>query len=163
MNFELRHAFEHSPERVWETLFSPDYEQAAASLSDITKEVVEEREEGVRSFRRTLCTSPRELPAMMRRAIGSDRLTYTLEEIRHNDTMTLQWRVIPTALGKKVRAEGSYRVIPALNGCERLVKGEVTVAIPLVGGKIERAIGGELKAGYETAWVFARKWLQENP
>ena len=163
MKFELRHHFDHPVERVWATLLDPDYILAASRLSDIEKVVERDEEKGGKQFVRTRCTSPRELPAMMRKAIGTDKLVYHLEEIRDHSTHTLQWRVIPGVMAHKVKAEGSYTLRPTKGGCERLVKGEVKVAIPLVGGKIEGGIGTELKAGYEKAADLTRRWLEENP
>lgn len=163
MKFALHHAFDHPVDRVWSTLLDPDYIAAASKLSDIEKVVERDEERDGKQFVRTRCTSPRELPRMMRKAIGSDKLVYHLEEIRDHANHTLQWRVIPGALARKVTAEGSYTLRATPSGCERLVKGEVRVAIPIVGGKIEGGIGTELKSGYEKAAELTRSWLQENP
>lgn len=163
MNFTLHHRFDHPVDKVWATLFDPGYIVAASRLSDIEKVVERDEVREGRQFVRTRCTSPRELPRMMQRAIGSDKLVYHLEEIRDHANHTLQWRVIPGALAHKVKAEGSYTLRPTPEGCERLVKGEVRVAIPIVGSKIEGGIGTELKSGYEKAAELTRTWLEENP
>jgi hypothetical protein len=163
VNFALHHRFDHPADRVWATLLDPAYITAASKLSDIEKVVERDEERDGKQFVRTRCTSPRELPRIMRRAIGSDKLVYHLEEIRDHANHTLQWRVIPGALASKVKAEGSYTLRATPNGCERLVKGEVRVAIPIVGSKIEGGIGKELKTGYEKAAELTRSWLEENP
>ncbi|MEC8424714.1 MAG: DUF2505 domain-containing protein [Myxococcota bacterium] len=162
MHFELHHRFDHPVEAVWTTLFSPGYVAAASSLSDIQRSVErDEVRDGVQ-FVRTRCTSPRELPPVVRRAIGADRIVYHLEEIRDHANHSLRWRVLPGALAEKVKAEGSFALRATPTGCERLVKGEVRVAIPLVGSKIESGIGRELQAGYEKAAELTRRWLKEN-
>ena len=163
MRFELRHAFEYPVADVWSVLSDPGYIAAAAGISDVERVVERDERRGDQQFIRTRCTSPRELPAPMRRAIRADRLVYHLEEIRNHATHSLQWRVVPAAMSDKVRAEGSYRLIATPSGCERLVKGEVRVAIPLIGGKIESGIGKELESGYDKAAELTRRWLQENP
>lgn len=162
MNFALHHRFDHPVDRVWSTLLDPAYILAASKLSDIEKVVERDEERDGKQFVRTRCTSPRELPLMMRKAIKSDKLVYHLEEVRDHANHTLQWRVIPAALASKVKAEGSYTLRATPNGCERLVKGEVRVTIPIVGSKIETGIGRELKTGYEKAAELTRTWLEEN-
>lgn len=162
MRFELRHAFDHPVERVWAVLFDPAYIAASAGISDVERVVEQDERAGDRQRVRTRCTSPRELPAPMRRAIKADKLVYHLEEVRDHAAFSLQWRVVPAAMARKVRAEGSFELRPTPTGCERLVKGEVRVAIPLIGGKIEAAIGKELRAGYDKAADLTRRWLEED-
>ncbi len=162
MKFELSHRFDHPPEVVWALLLSDDYARALDATSEVKKVREREDQRGDVLFVRSLCTSPRELPAAMRRATGMERLSYHLEELREASTHTVRWRVISPKMSDRVQIHGTYRVVPAKGGCERLVNGEIKVAVPLLGGKIESGISKELMQGYEAAAAFARDWLREH-
>ena len=113
------------------------------SLSDIQRSVErDEVQDGVQFVRTRL---PRELPPVVRRAIGADRIVYHLEEIRDHANHSLRWR-LPGAL-----AEESRRPCAAGNAHNEGWSRVSAVAIPLVGSKIESGIGRELQAGYEKA------------
>ncbi|NOY25074.1 MAG: DUF2505 family protein [Oligoflexia bacterium] len=57
---------------------------------------------------------------------------------------------------------GSWQLTAVPEGCERVVKINITVRVPVVGGRIERQIGAELRSNYETAAQFAQHWLAEH-
>jgi hypothetical protein len=78
------------------------------------------------------------------------------------EELTLSWTVEPRGVGRKVQANGTYEIRPADGGCERLVKGEIRVAIPLVGGKIEKVVADELRSSYERGATFALHWMQAH-
>ena len=162
MRFELRHALPRSPEVAWAAMFGEKYEAAVSESGSLTRVVLDEGPRGALFFRRTRITSAQKLPGAMAAAIGQDQLTYVLEETRNDAGFTLDWRVIPAVMADKVKAAGTYTLVPAAGGCERLVRGEIVVSIPLLGGKIEKGIGDELQASYERSAAFARNWLLEN-
>lgn len=162
VKFELSHRFDHPADDVWRLLMSDDYAQALDDRSEVKKVREREEQRGDVHFVRSLCTSPRELPAAMRRATGMERLSYHLEEQRDASKRTVHWRVVSPAMPDRVQIHGTYTIRPGQGGCERLVNGQIKVAIPLVGGKIEKAISKELVQGYEAAAAFARDWLREH-
>ncbi len=163
MRFELRHAMPRSAAVAWQAFFHDDrYQAALQARADHDAEELERAVRGGLAYVKTQITSHKDLPPVMARAIGASRLSYVLEQWRDDAKMELRWKVTPPAARDKVRAEGTYRLVARPEGCERLVNGEISVSIPLVGGKIEKAIGGELKKSYEDSAVFARQWLMEH-
>ena len=163
MRFDLRHVMPRTAPVAWQAFFHDErYQAALQARSAHDVEILERTTRGGLAVQRTRVTSHKPLPSFMARAIGSDRLSYVLEQLRDDAKMELRWKVTPPAAADKVRAQGSYRLIATPAGCERLVNGEITVSIPLVGGKIEKAIGGELQRSYEESAVFARDWLLQN-
>ena len=62
----------------------------------------------------------------------------------------------------KVTAKGTMTMRRVANGVERVVDGEVTVRVPLVGKKIEKAILGSVTSSYEQAAQITQKWLAEQ-
>ncbi len=159
MDFEVRHRFPIPPEALWATVFSPAYERAVDEHSGFPRTVLSESREGGVRRRRVRVESPRELPPVLARALGTSRLTYEMDEVYHEDDLLMEWTVIPAVAADRVDARGTYAIVPAEGGCERVIRGSVKVSIPLVGGRIERAIGDELRSSYERNRVFVEDWL----
>lgn len=162
MQFQHRHPFRYPAQQVWDLLMTETYDQDSARVSGLTRQQLsDEVVDGCR-FRRIQVTSNKTLPGFMAKVIRADRLTYTLEERYAASERRMDWTVIPMAVSDKVVATGTFEITPSPHGCERLVSGRIRVSIPLVGGKIERAIADELQASYAKTAVFAESWLAER-
>lgn len=162
MEFELRHRFPISAKRAYDELFSEAFEVESARRSRIGRQVLEDRTEGGRRFRRVRVQPEQTFPAPVAKVIGQDRFNYVMEE-RHDPANTrMDWVVVPDAMADKVSVKGTWALQPGGETCERIVRIEVRVHVPLIGGKIEQQIGAELKAGYEQAAAFAQQWLKER-
>lgn len=162
MKFELRHKLPRPVDVAWEGLFSDAYIQASTAGSEHTTEVLEEGPRGGLHYKKAKVTSHKELPAMMRKAIGANHLSYVLEQWRDDAKHEVKWKVTPPVQQDKIKAEGFYKLVATPDGCERLVSGEISVSIRFVGGTIEKAIGGELQSSYEKSAGFAAEWLEKN-
>jgi hypothetical protein len=161
VKFENRQAFPFSRQAVWDQLFSEAYDQALSAGSEMDKQVIEEGTREGRRFRRTRLTSRKPVPAAMA-AFTGPQLSYDLIEIYANNDTSLDWKVIPSTAADKVKAEGSYAVVDTPAGCERVVKGEIVVSVPLIGGKIEKGIGEQLEASYQRSSAFAATWMKQK-
>ncbi len=162
MKFELRHPLPRPVDVAWKGLFSEAYFHAASQGAEQTTEVLEEGPRGSLQYSKTKVTSHRELPSMMRKAVGARHLSYVLEQWRDDSKHEMRWKVTPPVHADKIKAEGVYRMVATPSGCERLVSGEISVSIRFVGSTIENAIGGELRSSYEQSAVFAASWLEQN-
>ncbi len=169
MKFEVRQHLPRPAATAWRELFSQPYENALAEHHpDSSRGEVEEQVDGTRRSRRTPMESSKALPGAVARALGVDRLRFLLQEDMDDEACMMTWSVAPTGLSDKLSSKidirGTYALqdTPDGSGCERIVKGEIRVAIPLLGGKIEQAITDELRAGYDRGIEFARTWLLER-
>ena len=162
MFFEVRHFIPLDPQACWELLFNPDYESAVDDWTGLEKELLEDTNDNGERLRRMLVVPNRTVPKPIAKVLGADKLCYESVERYRIGSQFMLWRVIPSAMGKKIKAEGSYELIEAQNGCERLVKGQINVAIPFIGGTIEQAIAKDLRDSYDRSANFALNWL-ENP
>lgn len=145
-------------------LFGDDYQLAMAERARITRTVIEARDEPDRRFRRIRIETQRSLPAPIAKLLGRSNLSYELQETYEDATMTMTWRVIPSALADRITAEGVYQLVASdePGGCIRIVEGRVEVTLPVVGKRIEKLIGSELESSYEKGTDFAREWMLEN-
>jgi uncharacterized protein YndB with AHSA1/START domain len=164
MRFELRHQLPGARERVWEILFSDEYRRAVTEWSKIDRKCTSSWEEGGRKHRRMEVTSQREIPAPIAKVIGSSHLSYEMIEAHDDENFTIHWKVIPSRLADRVRAEGKYSLIDGSvpETCVRHIVGEVVVSIPIVGSQIEKIISKELESSYERGTQFARDWLSKQ-
>ena len=65
-------------------------------------------------------------------------------------------------LRDKIACDGTSRVVPTATGCERIIEGTIQVAVPLVGGAVERQIVGEISRSYERAADVLRRHLERK-
>jgi hypothetical protein len=163
MLLDLRHPFPCRAEVFWEITSDPAFMAAADDEAEIIREKLEERvmEDG-RVFHRLRYTSRRPLPAVAARLMGTPHVSFEQNEWIDNERLSLEWVVKSPIGGDRFRAKGTYRVLPAIPGCERVVQGEIRVAVPLVGGPIEKQIVAEIKHSYDRAAEVLLRWLQEG-
>ena len=164
MRFELKHDLPKSPDRAFELLFSEAYEQAHAGRGAMKRTLLEEREAADHTFRRFEIRSDRPLPGFLQKALGGGDLSYVFEERTYPAERRLEWRVIPSKLSDRVKAAGHYRILAGRteDSSVRVISGEVTVSLPLIGKKIEDFIGGEIESGYEKSTPFAIAFLERS-
>lgn len=161
MQFEVRHSFPRDPATSWRELMSPAYEEEVNRRSGVQRELLSDRAIGSgRELRYRMQGHP--LPAPVRALLGGKDLSYEVIESHDPARKRYDWRVIPSAMAEKITAEGTWELLPTASGCERLVKGTIRVAIPLVGSKIEAALAQELKRSYEDSVDFAKSWLETH-
>ncbi|MFT5684090.1 MAG: hypothetical protein ACI8RZ_005031 [Myxococcota bacterium] len=162
MKMNVRHRLPASPDVAWREIFSDAYSQAVAAQTGANSERISEEVKDGKRLIRSRVTLARELPSAAAKVMGGKHLTYVLEERIDDANHILQWRVLVDKVSDKVKAEGVFRLLPAAEGCERVIQGEVTVGVPLIGRKIEASIAAELEKSYEATAKFAHQWLIER-
>lgn len=161
MKLLVRHTFPCSLDVFWQMFWDPDYDRMLGRAAGVSREMLWDRSEGAVRRWRMKFIPDQELPALVAKAIGTNRLVYEQESELTADR-TLKWEVFPAVVPDKVTAKGSMVARPAGQGVERLVDGEITVRIPLVGGRIERAIHQSVLDSYERAYEVSLRWLDER-
>ncbi|MFT4975693.1 MAG: hypothetical protein ACI8S6_001580 [Myxococcota bacterium] len=164
MKMDVRHELPAGIDVAWRELHTEAYIAAQREETGAEGEILsEETLPDGRQLRRTRVTLGRDLPSVAANLLGAPRLSYILEERTDDAKRQVEWKVIVDRISNKVKAEGSFGLVPLTETtCQRVVSGEIKVSVPLVGGRIEKGIGAELTKSYETTAEFARKWLAEN-
>ena len=162
MKLDITHHYPCTPEVFWEMFWDDDYDQRLSEGTAVTRQLIEEWEEDGQRCWRMRFIPDRELPRPVAKLLGSDKLVYDQKNRLDEANNTLHWEVIPTVLADKVVARGRMFVVPNDGGCDRVVKGEVTVNVPLVGGRIEKTILANVAESYDRAVEAALEWLSER-
>ncbi len=166
MKFHCVHRFSASARRYWSATDTDTCNADIDRATAVTRETLEETRLTGRRRQRVRSVPDRRLPGVVARAIGSDRLVLIQELDYDDEKLVLKFRAIPEArkVAGSVRCEGTLTVRDRGDGtCERVVKGEISVAIPLVGRKIEKQVVDQLTDGYDRNAKAISAWLEANP
>lgn len=142
MRFTLEHRFDAPVDAVAEASLDPAYQELLAELPNLgSREVTEldERADGSihRVVRYKLGAS---LPAPVAAVLGS---TASWDEVADYDPGSREWtfEIRPHVLGGRLRCRGRYVFVPdGPEATRREVEVDLSVKVPLVGGRAEREI-----------------------
>ena len=92
-----------------------------------------------------------DVPSAVRKVLSEEMLTW------HEDTKfvpaehTIYWTITPLAerAQKLLESHGIWKLIPAGKGTRRVIEGNITVKVPLLGKIVEQYLAGELKRNYD--------------
>jgi len=162
VKLHIDNVFPADPNTVWDTFNDPAFEARLEEQSGIQYKMLSESVENGIEVRKLQCIAKKELPKMLAKTLGADRLSYTQVNRLDRKKNRLEWEVIPMALADKVVAKGLTTIVVKDGKSYRTVDGEITVKIPLVGGAIEKAIVSEVETSYVKAAEVALKIMQER-
>jgi hypothetical protein len=162
MKIAYRHRLPADPATAWAELQSAAYGEAVAKEGGADVALLEETEQNGARVRRLRVTGKRPLPAFAQAALGTERLSYVQVETSVPGAFKLRWKVVPDTMADRVVAEGTYELLPDKDGSVRAIDGTIEVRVPLVGGRIERALAEELQKSYDRTALFAQRWLTEK-
>lgn len=167
MKLQVSHTFACTPDEFWKIFWDPSYDARLSKLAEskgngVVREVLSDREEGGKRFLRYRFTPKKTLPAAIAAVAGTDRLVYEQENVFDRASGLLTWRVLPALVPDKVTAQGTFRVLPKGEGCERVVDGTIEVRVTFIGGRIEQAIVTDVTAAYEAATAVMNELIRES-
>jgi hypothetical protein len=154
MRFEIRHRFDCTPERLWDLVLDEGYQAAIDQRAALNREVLESRATPDGRFHRIRFVPERSLPSAMQKVLGTERLSYVQEQTWRARDHSMRWRVIldAQAVASRFKSGGDFKIqARAGDTCERVVAGEVSIAVPIMGGRMEKKIIDELTASYQRA------------
>jgi hypothetical protein len=162
MHFEIKHRFECEPARLWALIDSAEFDRRLAQESGTGREVIERREVAGESYVKRRITKKSELPAAMKKVVGTDRITYDQESWHKPGTETLRWKIAPQVLVDRFSGSGTTILRATPNGCERIIRGDLTIRVPLLGATMEKKLVEDVSASYDLAARIAVKMLSEG-
>ncbi len=163
MNFSFVHEFDTDVKTYWKIFLAADFNKDMfAELKMRSYEVLEQTDDGKTFHRKQSAEPSTPIPGFLQSIVKSTGYT----EIDDLDWATNVMKIkIETAMFKdKFNMHGDYSVQPIGDGkrVRREFRGEVKVAIMLIGGKIEKYMMEQMRDSYEIAARVTRKWIEKE-
>lgn len=162
MKFAHKHNIPAAAQQAWNMTSNPDFIFASYQKANATYKLLSSEEKDGKTHNRILVSVNESLPGFASKFIGSSNLSYEQHEVVDHANMINRWEIIVPKISSKVKATGSFSIIDKGASCERIVEGEVSVSIPLVGGKIENVIATQLGKSQEDIVKLLIEKLQSN-
>jgi hypothetical protein len=162
MNFSFVHEFDIDPVGYWKIFLSPEFNKDMFGELKMKKyEVLELKDDGKTMHRVQQLEPSTPIPGFLQSVVKSTGYT----EIDDLDYSRNVMRVkIETQMFKdRFQMHGDY-IVTALDGgkrCRREFKGEVKVAMPLIGGRVEKYMMEQLRDSYDIAARVTRRWIEK--
>lgn len=162
MKFEIITHFDLPPKEYWAKSESKELSMLLDEAAEVSRVVEEEHQTDTGKFRRYRVTQTKDLALAAQKMLRTQRVSYTQVQNYHDNELRIDWEVIPDTLAGKVKIAGFVQIRASGSGCERVVNGEINVAVPLIGRKIEKHVVANLERSYVRAAEVTGKWLSEN-
>lgn len=164
MRFRLEQRLPAPPNEVQEAVLDPAYLERLASLPKLGKpELLSQERRGDTVVQRVRYAFAGELSGAVRKVVDPERLTWV--EVSEVDfaSNTTHFDIEPDHYGSMLTGSGVITITADGNGGSlRTAKGEVKVRVPLVGGKVERAIVSGLEDHAAAEEAALRGWLADR-
>jgi hypothetical protein len=159
VKFELRDPFAVPPDVLFSSLIDPELDAKLAQMTQSTREHISETTEGDVIVRKVRYSSGNPAFANVAKLLGTDRVTYEQHLRIDMARMHVDWQMVHPAVGDRLKAEGSFCVVPHPEGSERVVEGVVEVRIPLIGGTMEGKVVEFIRKMYARGTQWRREYL----
>jgi hypothetical protein len=151
MEIHASHDIPCSQANFWSLYWDPVFSESLRTHAKIHTELIWEKDTEAQYQRRVMVSPERTLPAPLAKILGSSRLTYAQESCWEKAEHLVHWEITPTVLPNKLTAKGVFEIKSSTpSSCQMVVRGDVRVKIPFVGGRIERLIVDEVVESYAT-------------
>ena len=160
MRFSITDQFDCSPQRFREIVDSEEFERRFREETETRRVDVDEDADGESEYREQRFVSMRDIPAMMKKTLGVDRLEYSRKERYDVDDETIEWTVTTPFMTDRVEAGGTTVLEADDDGCLRTVEGFVAIDLPLVGSKMAEKFGGRLRDAEVATARIVRELLE---
>lgn len=163
MNFSFVHEFDIDVAGYWKIFLSPEFnKEMFGEIKMKDYHVVDQKDDGKHFHRVQFCEPSTPIPSFLASMVKSTGYT----EIDDLDwaTNVMRVKIEPEMFKDRFRMEGDYVVSPLDGGkrCKREFKGEVKVAMPLIGGRVEKYMMEQLRDSYDVAARVTRRWIEKQ-
>lgn len=162
--FTISHEFNSDADTFWKTFFDREFNEKLYKehLQFSHYEIVEQRETDREILRKVKGTPKLNVPGPVAKLLGNG-FSYVEEGKLDKATKLWSWKMIPSALGDKMRNEGVVRIEPI--GPDRIRRvAEITIEVKMfgVGGLIESSAEKQLREGWDASAPFFQKWIDSH-
>lgn len=149
--FKLEHDFKNiSLDKFVAHLNDPELNRMLLDGLSFDERTLVKREENTESVKWEFHVKKSgDLPAPIKKILKADAFSWHETSRLLRKENCVYWTIEPDSKMLKFRGEGVWRLVPKGKGCKRIIEGEITVDIPLVGKMVEGFIVNELVKTYE--------------
>lgn len=101
-----------------------------------------------------------DIPPAARKVVNEDLLTWWEDTTFSPTEHCIYWSIEPVKIKDKLVCRGTWKLIAQGGGTHRVIDGELTVKVPLVGKVAETFLVGELKRNYDVEPDIQRKFYR---
>ncbi len=147
MHLHLEHHIDAPLDVVIRTSLDPDFEAALRDLPNVAERTVTERDDdpdgSIHRVVRYRFSGP--IPAAALKAVGGAIISW--DEIGDYDPANHEWRFVirPHVFPGRITCNGRYGLVRDGEGTVRSVDVDIEVKVPLVGGRVEKALAAGLR------------------
>jgi hypothetical protein len=161
MKVSIEHVFAIAPSDYATLYFDEPFAIAVNDAVGLERRLLRLDRDAERVVRH-IRSAPRDIPSVFAKLIDGRAFEY-FEEIEVDlRTLRGRWRIVPNVFAERVRASGTLDFEDAGGQVRRVVRGEVKIAVPAIGGVVERFVAAEVARSYEVASSFTRTYLERR-
>jgi hypothetical protein len=144
-------------------LLDRDFIAASAQLPKLgAPEVLENERDGDRAHQRVRYRFTAELSGAVTRVIDPGKLTWVDEANYDLSSHTSRHRILPDNYADRLQASYDVSLEPLGDSTRRVATGELKVRVPLVGGRVERAIVSGLEEHAAAEAELLGRWVSKT-
>lgn len=102
-----------------------------------------------------------EIPPAAAKVLNEDMLTWWEDTIFSPSEHCIYWSIEPVKMKDKLVCKGTWKLNARAGGTHRVIDGELTVKIPILGKVVESFLVSELKRNYDVEPDIQRKFYQK--
>jgi hypothetical protein len=161
VQFRIEQQFGLPVEEVEDILCDPDFIDAMAQLPKLGRpQLLDRAESGDTVHMRVRYAFVGDLSSAVRRVVDPARLTWVQDETIDRRTHRSQFTILPDHYAGLLRCGGRFSLTPSGAGrALRTADGDIQVSVPLVGGKVERAIVSGMQEHAEAEAELVESWI----
>lgn len=159
MRLHLEHDFDCSADRYWEVAEGGEIEDELAAAGGATHEELDRRSDERETYVRKRITAKRDIPAAMKKVLGTDSISYEMEVWRDKATNKGRWKITPMVLQGRFEGGGTVEFRERPGGVTRVISGDLSVKVPLIGKKMEQRLVDDVSASYERTTAVIRRHI----
>ena len=161
MDFRIEQQFGLPVEEVEDILCDPDFIDAMAQLPKLGRPQLLDRDEhGETVHMRVRYAFVGELSSAVRRVVDPARLTWVQDETIDRRTHRSRFTILPDHYAGLLRCDGRFTLTAEGDGRTlRTADGHIQVTVPLVGGKVERAIVSGMREHADAEAELVESWI----
>ena len=142
MHFRIEQRFALPLETVESGLYNPRFIESMAQLPRLGRpELISSERTSDKVHQQVRYGFAGDLSSAVKAVVKPDLLTWVEDSTVDLETHESVFRILPDHYASLLRCHGTFVLVAGgAHSCSRVAQGEINVSVPLVGGKVERAI-----------------------